>query len=114
MRNVLNKLPSTQTPPEHLRSAGRDLWSATLAAWSLTDAELRTLQTACECCDRLQDIREAIDTDGACITDPSGRQRAHPLIASESATQGVLLRAWAMLGLSDEEKPKIGRPPTRV
>jgi P27 family predicted phage terminase small subunit len=105
---------SIQKPPPHLHSAGRSLWQSTLKEWSLTDADLTVLQTASEAVDRLVEIREAIDADGVVIVDPSGRQRAHPLLAVEQSIRGILLRAWSQLKLTDEEPPKIGRPSTRV
>jgi phage terminase small subunit len=105
--------PSVQKPPAHLQSAGRALWTSTLADWQLDDSDLVVLQTAAECLDRLGQIRAALDADGIVLTDPSGRQRAHPLLSSESQIRGVLLRAWHQLGLNDDEGPKIGRPVTR-
>jgi P27 family predicted phage terminase small subunit len=102
------------SPPEHLQSAGRALWSSTLTEWELESADLVVLATACECADRLVQIRAALDTDGIILTDPSGRKRSHPLMAAESQTQNTLLRAWNQLGLDDSEPPKIGRPATRV
>ena len=108
------KLDTTTTPPPaHLRAAGCDLWASTLNDWDLTDSDLVVLATACECLDRLEQIRTALDTDGIVITDPSGRKRSHPLLAAESQTQGILLRAWNQLDLTDAEPPKVGRPVTR-
>jgi hypothetical protein len=111
---TVTKLKPGTAIPEHLREFGRELWRSTLDDWDLLDAELVTLCTACECLDRLADIRTALDTDGIVITDPSGRQRSHPLLAAESQTHGVLLRAWGMLDLTDREPSKIGRPSTRA
>lgn len=105
-------LHSVQSAPDHLREAGRELWASTLREWSLSDAELCTLTVACEAADRLSDIRTELERDGLIMVDPSERKRAHPLLASETQAQGVLLRAWKMLNLTDAEKPKIGRPPT--
>jgi P27 family predicted phage terminase small subunit len=103
----LNDLPS---PPDHLQESGRDLWASTLSEWELTDADLLVLLTACETVDRLEQIRTSIAKAGVTVRDPSGRVRAHPLLASEAALRGVLLRAWAQLHLDDAPPPKIGRP----
>ena len=105
---------SIQPPPVHLRASGCDLWASTLADWDLADSDLVVLTTACECADRLAEIRTAIDEDGVVITDPSGRVRSHPLLAAESQVHGILLRAWNQLDLTDAEPPKVGRPATRV
>ena len=109
----LKKHTSVQAPPSHLQSSGCDLWSSTLTEWSLPDADLVVLATACECLDRLVQIRAALDKDGIVIEDPSGRKRSHPLMAAESQVQGILLRAWNQLDLNDAEPPKVGRPSTR-
>jgi P27 family predicted phage terminase small subunit len=104
-------LPGLPLPPDHLQSPGRDLWTATLTEWQLTAADLLVLQLACETVDRLSQIQISIDKAGVTVRDPSGRIRAHPLMAAEAALRGVLLRAWAQLHLDDSEPPKIGRPP---
>ena len=106
--------PSVQVPPSHLQESGGHLWNTTLQDWSLTDADMVVLVTACECADRLALIRAALDADGVMITDPSGRVRSHPLLAAESQVHGILLRAWNQLSLDDDEQPKIGRPSTRA
>ena len=103
----------TQAPPAHLQQSGCDLWSSTLIEWQLGDSDLVILTTAAECLDRLALIREALDRDGIMVTDPSGRQRSHPLLAAEAQVHGILLRAWNQLDLDDSEPPKIGRPSTR-
>jgi len=110
----LKHFPSVQKPPAHLQSAGRALWTSTLADWQLDDADLVVLMSACENADRIAEIREALQADGLMLTDPSGRRRAHPLLAAEGQAYSVLLRAWNQLGLNDDEGPKIGRPATRV
>jgi hypothetical protein len=63
--------------------------------------------------DRTSGTQPLIDADGVVLVDPSGRKRSHPLMAAESQIRGVLLRAWNQLDLTDDEKPKIGRPSTR-
>ena len=103
-------LPS---PPDHLQSSGRALWSSTVADWNLQESELVTLATACACADRLAEIREQIEAEGVLITDPSERKRSNPLLAAEAQIMGVQLRAWKMLDLVMREKPKVGRPSTR-
>jgi hypothetical protein len=77
------KLPSQQTQPPYLQAAGRELWASTLREWDLADAHLVVLTTACECTDRLVQIRAAMDADGSVLTELSGRKHSHPLIAAE-------------------------------
>ena len=105
--------PDLPSPPSHLQAPGIALWSSTVAEWDLCEADQLVLAAACESVDRLTEIRDAIARDGVTVTDPSGRIRAHPLMASEAALRGVLLRAWAQLHLDDSEPPKVGRPVTR-
>ena len=112
MKPAKSSTPSVQSSPDHLQASGCDLWTSTLTEWSLTDADIVLLTTACECADRLVQIRDALKQDGIAITDPSGRKRSHPLLAAEAQIQGVLLRAWGQLNLTDAEAPKIGRPMT--
>ena len=104
---------TVQTPPKYLKASGKDLWTSTLDEWALSDSDLIVLVTACQCADRLTEIRGALDADGIMVTDPSGRQRSHPLLAAESQVHGILLRAWNQLSLDGDEQPKIGRPVTR-
>ena len=105
--------PDLPSPPDHLQSSGRALWSSTLADWNLQSSELVTLALACECKDRLAEIREQIAAEGILITDPSERKRSNPLLAAEAQIMGVQLRAWKMLDLVERVKPKVGRPSTR-
>ena len=100
-------------PPSHLLQAGRELWRITLEQWDLSPTDLPLLAVACEQVDRIAECRRIIESDGLMLTDPSGRQRCHPLLAVEKEANNLLLRAWRQLDLSDDMPAKVGRPSTR-
>jgi len=56
-----------------------------------TDADILLLTTACECADRLVQIRDAINADGVVITDPSDRTLPAP--EATEARAGNCLRS---------------------
>ena len=96
--------------PKDLNQAGKELWSATLAEWDMSDSDMALLHVACQQQDRIVECQIIIERDGVLLTDPSGRQRAHPLLSIEKEACNTLMRAWRMLNLTDSEAPKIGRP----
>lgn len=103
--------PGLQAVPPELQATGRELWLTTLNEWDLAESDLALLRVACQQADRIAECQEIIATDGILVTDPSGRQRAHPLLSIEKEAANTLMRAWRMLDLNDAEPPKIGRPP---
>ena len=111
---IVSKLetPGNTGIPEGLHKAGQDLWRSTLEEWDLSEAALALLQVACQQADRIAECQQIIAQDGILVTDPSGRKRAHPLLPIEKEASNVLMRAWRMLDLTDEDPPKIGRPST--
>jgi phage terminase small subunit len=95
------KPPGPDAAPAHLGPAGAELWRRLIHDFSLRDSAARALlQTACECTDRLAQIRAAIDADGASVTDRFGQRKPHGLLAAERDARSGFLQAMKGLGLT--------------
>ena len=100
--------------PRHLGTEGRRLWSAIMAAYSITDPGGQALlQTACESADRIASVRVQIDRDGELLM-VRGVPRCHPLCSVERDQRAALTRAIKSLNLDLEPLKAPGRPPTAV
>jgi P27 family predicted phage terminase small subunit len=103
----------TPRAPEHLRAAGRDLWSGILRGYQLDEAHQRAiLASACEAADRQVEAREAIAKDGAYIEGGRYGMKAHPALAVERDSRLAMVRCLRELGL-DLAKDSAARPPSR-
>lgn len=100
-------------PPRHLREPGRDLWRTVVTDFVLQEHHLRVLLAACEARDRAASCREAIDSEGATVTDRWGQTKSHPLLAAERDSRAAFLAALRDLGLDIVPAGKPGRPPGR-
>ncbi|MBC7248386.1 MAG: phage terminase small subunit P27 family [Actinobacteria bacterium] len=91
----------------------KEIWAALNATWMLEPSDLVLLQVALEAYDRYREAWEAIQEEGLVVTDPSGRQRANPLLQVEKEARLAFFRAWKQLGFNEEPPGPLGRPPGR-
>ena len=60
--------PRASDPPTGLGDRGRDLWIRIMAAYDISDEGGRALlQQCCQMVDRAEELRAAIDRDGAVV-----------------------------------------------
>lgn len=88
------------TAPVHLGEHGKRLWKSVQRDHDITDgAGLALLTRACECQDRLAQVRAQLATDGLLVAGYKKQPRPHPLLAVESETTRLQLAAIRALGL---------------
>lgn len=94
------ELVDPDAPPPHLLASGRELWARLIRDFALRDSAARaTLAIACECVDRLTQIREVIDREGATVRDRFQQVKPHPLLAAERDARSGFIAAMKALGL---------------
>lgn len=92
-----------EVPPSHLGEHGLALWRAVQRDHEVTDgAGLALLARACECQDRLAQVRAQLAKDGLLVAGYKKQPRPHPLLAVESETARLQLAAIRALGLEIE------------
>ncbi len=90
--------------PDHLGGAGTDFWIRVHHDYDLHDdpGELKILQTACECVDRLREAQEHIAEHGALILDRFDQWKRNPASNVEADARAGLLGALRQLGLDPD------------
>lgn len=102
--------PGEPEAPEHLSERSRALWGSVVGSWALEAHQLRLLEEACVALDRSAQAREAIEVDGAFITDRFGVPKAHPGVAVERDARIAAARLFRELNLNLAEA-EGARPP---
>jgi phage terminase small subunit len=100
-------------PPPTLGQAGQTLWQAIANEYDVSDVGCRILlELACETADSLASLRAAIDKTGEVIYARNGLPKANPLLRTEMACRGALVKTLRALGLAAEPPPaaRVGRP----
>jgi hypothetical protein len=93
-------------PPDGLRGAGAELWSAVMGAYELAQYETLLLLQACRTADLLEELQDRVDRDGALLPWGDG-VRPNPA-ATEARLQRVTLArllAALQLPMEDEDRP---------
>ena len=99
MRKPPKKIPRA-SPPNHLSTEGKALWTRLCRAFVLDDpGGLAMLRLACESFDRAERARKLIDADGEVITDRFDQKRVHPAAAVERDARSQMLAALKALKL---------------
>jgi hypothetical protein len=97
-----------ESPPEGLRGAGRDLWSAIHADlhedFEFDARELHLLERACRCADELADLEQAVDADGVLVTGSRGQTAVHPALSEARQLRLVQLRLLGGIHLPDADE----------
>ena len=98
-------------PPRTLGKLGLDLWRRVQSEYQVHDSGgIELLLLACEGLDRIGELREAIDRDGAVVY-VRGTPREHPALKAEVNVMAFVTRTLARLGLQFEPvRPSVGRP----
>lgn len=92
-----------EVPPQHLGAPGRGLWTSIQRDHDIADgAGLALLTRACECQDRLAQVRAQLAADGLLVPGYKKQPRPHPLLAVEAETVRLQLAAIRALGLEIE------------
>jgi hypothetical protein len=100
-------------PPPNLGPTGRDLWLNIVREFELNDSGTRAvLAEACAAADMVAMCRERLARDGLTVPTKSGI-RDHPLTRTLLMSQSFLTRSLIRIGVVDEQKNPIGRPPGR-
>jgi len=102
-------------PPDHLGEHGAKLWRSVLEDWDISTGDaLAILAVACSACDEMHEAAAIIKEHGIALATRTGGLKTNPACAVERSARAAMLRALSQLNLRDDEKPKIGRPVTRI
>lgn len=100
-------------PPRGLRTAGKRLWTDTLATFELAEHERALLLQACRTADALDSLQSALDRDGV-LNESSQGVRVHPALPELRQQRITFARLVAALGLpAGEEEAAPQRRSTR-
>jgi hypothetical protein len=104
-------MPPASDPLHGLGEHGRTAWQLITNQYQIDDAGGRMmLHEICAARDRLVELQQAIDRDGAIVKSRSG-VREHPAIKLELQLRAFICRTLVRLGLSVEAiNPSAGRP----
>jgi hypothetical protein len=90
------------TPIRPLGPHGQRLWSLTQSEYGIADIGGREMLTqACELLDRAEDLREAINRDGAVLYTKAG-PKLHPAVREETSLRVAIGKMLERLGLNLE------------
>lgn len=87
--------------PKGLGSSGKRFWRAVTSNFDIEDHHRELLSEACRCLDRLDQVREVLESDGPTVVTRSGDLRSHPLLTIERDTRRVFGYLVRTLGLND-------------
>lgn len=99
-------LTTPQTPPKPprgLKTRGRRFWAAIHEVYELSLPERELLHEACRCLDELEQLAQAVRTDGVTVEGSTGQTRTHPALAELRNYRALLGKLLAQLDLPDEE-----------
>ncbi len=94
-------------PPRGLSRKACRIWREITRQYVLDARGLLLLQSALEAFDRVQECRKVVRQEGLQVVDPSGRTRAHPLLAVERDARQAMHRALRELPLPKESESWI-------
>ena len=86
----------TPKPPAGLRKSGRQLWTAVLTDFELTQHETVMLREACRTADALDDLHNLVETEGT-MSNSSQGARIHPALVELRQQRITLARLFAAL-----------------
>lgn len=87
--------------PKNLGKTGRKFWKSVLMEFEFEKShDYELLAQACECIDRMEQCREAIDHDGLFQRDRYGRPIEHDALKVERAQKKLFLSIVREIGLT--------------
>jgi hypothetical protein len=98
-----------QKPPAGLRTKGKTLWRATLAAYDMRADELLVLESACRMTDELSAMQAALRGQPVMIEGSQGQMRPHPLFAEVRNHRLALAKLLGQLSISDADAEQTGK-----
>jgi hypothetical protein len=101
-------------PPPELGEGGTALWKAILSETRYRKAaQLEVLRQACLARDKADRLRREIAEFGDANLCEIGSLKSNPLLVAEAVAANQVVAFLAKLGLADDEKPRMGRPPNQ-
>ena len=89
--------------PEHLKTAGAELWTNIQKEYAINDSGgLALLATACECLDRMRAAQAAIEAHGELVLDRYGAPKLNPATQLEKESRAGFLLALKQMNLDLE------------
>lgn len=102
---------SAPRPPSGLKKTGRELWTAVLTDYELTEPETAVLREACRTADSIDNLQTVVDQDGP-MSESSQGVRVHPALVELRQQRIALARLFTALHipLGDDTGRTQGRP----
>jgi len=104
----MGKRASLPTIPKHLSKEAGALWDSVNRDYDLESWQLKLLESACECQDRMRQAQADILRLGIVIEQPDGRIRGNPACQVERDSRSNLYQHLRGLGL--DIIPPSGKP----
>lgn len=97
--------------PKNLKESGRKFWNSVLSEYEFEKShDYELLAQTCECLDRIDQCRKAVDRDGLFQNDRYGRPVEHDALKVERAQKKLFLSIIRELGLTlDRQEPQRRR-----
>jgi P27 family predicted phage terminase small subunit len=109
MTSIKHQIPANE-PPNYLEDSTKEWFRAVVGGFELEQHHVKLLIAACECWDRMQEARAAIEKHGLTMKDPkTGAEKARPEVNIERDSKIVFMKLLRELNLS--EQPPDARPP---
>ncbi len=95
---------SRQKAPSGLAAAGRRLWGAVCADYTLEVAELAVLALACRQADDVAALEVAVKADGMMVAGAAGQRRLNAAVGELRQSRATLARLLGQLALPREDE----------
>ena len=97
-------------PQDYLEPSTQEWFRSVVSSYEMEPHHIKLLIAACECWDRMQKSRAAVEKHGLTMTDPkTGAVKARPEVNIERDSKIVFMKLLRELNLS--EQPAESRPP---
>ena len=95
-----------RVPPGLSKRAGA-LWRAVVDGFTLSDAELEVLRSACEALDRADAAGRVVKREGVVVLDRYGTPKAHPAVETELRARALFAAHVRQLGVKATAPPAV-------
>lgn len=96
------------------RSEVQKFFDEIIEAFELEIDSLQILKVGCDALERFYEAKQDLDTQGLSYVTDTGQIKKNPVAEIEKVARSQFLQAMRMLGISDVEPNRPGRPSSRA